>query len=439
MVRLAFWHLMVTTVTVMASLAHEIDPREFDAPEFQHDPFPMYQRLRDHHPLFRDRFHNRWMISRYEDVNAAFQDNDTYDRALYKVDGPYQFGSSHVFGPNILEYGNSDRHRWLRNIVAGQFVGQGLVSFIPFIEQIAEELLAENMNGGDVEIVSAFTNQFPIRVISNILGLPREDEDRFVGWYQALIAGLGFGGEHLARGIAARNEMWAYLEPLIEDRLAHPREDLLTRLCQAELDGVRMTMDEIKGFIALLLAAGGDTTDKAIANMWYHMLYTRPDQFEAVKADPSLWENVFAEMMRYDPVVHVQSRYTTREVEMYGRVIPERSLVILLLGAGNRDERVFANPDTFDIFRDDLHMGRENRSARYRSRKPGHLGFGVGQHFCMGYAMARQEAVIACTRMMQVMGDPRPTHADHEGIMSPAIDSGGFRSPRELWISYSGS
>ena len=420
----------------MGALANEIDPREFDSPGYQKDPFPLYKRLRDHHPLFRDRFHNRWMISRYDDVNAAFQDNESFDRALYKVDGPYVFGSSHVFGPNILEYGNSDRHRWLRNIIAGQFVGQGLVSFIPFIEKIAGELLEDCMGDGEVELVSRFSNQFPIRVISNILGLPRADEERFVGWYQALIAGLGFGGEHLARGIAARNEMWKYLEPIIEKRLMNPGDDLLSKIAIAELDGKRMSMDEVKGFIALLLAAGGDTTDKAIANMWYHMLYTRPDQFEDVKKDPSLWENVFAEMMRYDAVVHVQSRYTTREVEMHGRVIPERSLIILLLGSGNRDERVFANPDTFDIHRTDMHMGRENRSARYKDKLPGHLGFGVGQHFCMGYAMARQEAVIACTRMMEVMKNPRPKFATHEGISSPNIDSGGFRSPQELWIEF---
>ena len=420
----------------MGALANEIDPREFDSPGYQKDPFPLYKRLRDHHPLFRDRFHNRWLISRYDDVNAAFQDNESFDRALYKVDGHYEFGSSHVFGPNILEYGNSDRHRWLRNIIAGQFVGQGLVSFIPFIEKIAGELLEDCMGDGEVELVSRFSNQFPIRVISNILGLPRADEERFVGWYQALIAGLGFGGEHLARGIAARNEMWKYLEPIIEERLRNPGEDLLSKIAVAELDGQRMSMDEVKGFIALLLAAGGDTTDKAIANMWYHMLYTRPDQFEDVKKDPSLWENVFAEMMRYDAVVHVQSRYTTREVVMHNRVIPERSLVILLLGSGNRDERVFANPDTFDIHRTDMHMGRENRSARYKDKLPGHLGFGVGQHFCMGYAMARQEAVIACTRMMEVMKNPRPKFATHEGISSPNIDSGGFRSPQELWIEF---
>ncbi|MBM4382663.1 MAG: cytochrome P450 [Deltaproteobacteria bacterium] len=417
-------------------LAKAIDPREFDSAAFQRDPFPIYKRLRDDHPAYHDRFHNRWIISRYHDVVAAFQDNDGYDRAIHKPGGPYKFGAEHVFGPNILEYGNSPQHRFLRNVVAGQFVGNRLDVFIPVIEKIAGELIDKLLGRGEVELVEEFTHQFPIRVISNMLGLPRQDEDRFVGWYQALIAGLGFGGIHLARGIQARNEMWEYLTPLIEERRARPGEDLLSRIIAADQNGVRMSDAEIKGFVALLLAAGGDTTDKAIANMWFHMLYTRPDQFEDVKKDPSLWSNVFSEMMRYDPVVHMQFRRTTREIELHGKVIPERASITLYLGAGNRDERAFKAPDTFDIHRDDLHMGRENRSGKYLDGKNGHLGFGIGQHFCMGYAMARQETVIACTKLAEALKSPRPKHAQHEGIVAPSIDSGGFRSPRELWIEY---
>lgn len=424
-----------------------IDPREFDSAGFQRNPFPLYQRLRDHHPLYHDRFHNRWVISRYDDLVAVFQDNVRFDRAVYKPDGPFAFGKRHVFGPNILEYGNGARHNWLRNIVANQFVGQKLNDFLPVIEQIARELidtfsasaaadLAKGFAGGEVELVSQFSNQFPVRVISNMLGLPRADEDRFVGWYQALIAGLGFGGEHFARGIAARDEMWAYLDPIIDARTAHPGEDLVSRIVTAELRGQRLSRLEVKGFVALLLAAGGDTTDKAIANMWYHMLYTRPDQFTAVRQDPELWSNVFTEMMRFDPVVHTQGRHTTCEVELHGDVIPERASVTLYLGAGNRDERVFKGPDTFDLFRSDLHMGRELRSGRYGDGTAGHLGFGMGQHFCMGYAMARQEAVIACQRLQAAMPNARPKYATHEGITAPSIDSGGFRAPRELWILF---
>ena len=428
-------------------LKTHIDPREFDTPEFRKDPFPLYKRLRDHRPLFRDGFHGRWALTRYDDIVAVFQDNEHYDRALYRPEGPYKFGERSVFGPNILEYGNSQRHRWMRNIVADQFVGNRLQAFIPVIEMIARELLdkiaekaADDIakgfaDTGEVELVSEFTSQFPVRVISNMLGLPRHDEDTFVSWYQRLISGMG-SGQYYVDGIHARDEIWDYLEPIIEERTKNPGEDLVSRIVTAELQGKRMNVEEVKGFVALLLAAGGDTTDKAIANMWYHMLYTRPDQFEDVRRDHSLWTNVFTEMMRYDPVVHVQGRRTTCEIEMHGEVLPERAPVTLYLAAGNRDERVFKDPDTYDVFRDDLHMGRELRSGRYPDGRAGHLGFGMGQHFCMGYAMARQEAIIASTRLCEAMKNPRPRFPEHEGITGPAINEGGFRAPRELWVQF---
>ena len=413
-----------------------IDPRIFDSEEFQRDPFPIYKALRDYQPCFHDRFHNRWVISRYWDVDGVFQDNESFDRGVYEPDGPYEFGTNHVFGPNILEYGNSNEHRRLRNIVAGQFVGQKLNDFMPMIDQISGEVIDRFIDQGEVEMTTQFSSQVPIRVISNMLGLPREDEDTFVEWYQLLIAGLGFGGEHMARGIQARNDMWDYIDPMIRERSKNPGEDLLSRICVAEIDGNRVSVEEVKGFVALLLAAGGDTTDKAIANMWYHLLYTRPDQLQDVIETPELWDDCFTEMMRFDPVVHTQFRRTTREVVIHDEVIPARGGVVVYLAAGNRDERVFKDPDTFDIRREDLHMGRENRSGRYKDGKPGHLGFGIGQHFCMGYAMARQESAISCARLMERIKNVRPKFADHPGISSPSIDSGGFRSPQELWMEF---
>ena len=155
-----------------------VDPRVFDTPEYQRDPFPIYKRLRDHHPLYHDRLHNRWIVSRYDDIVAIFQDNESYDRATYKPDGPYEFGTKSVFGPNILEYGNGPRHRWMRNIVAEQFVGNRLQTFIPMIEKIAREQiercaekaaqdLAQGLTKtGEVELTTQFSSQLPVRVTS---------------------------------------------------------------------------------------------------------------------------------------------------------------------------------------------------------------------------------------------------------------------------------
>ncbi|MXY37212.1 MAG: cytochrome P450, partial [Dehalococcoidia bacterium] len=253
---------MTMEEAIKAQLALAIEPQEFDSPEYIKDPFPLYKRLRDHHPAYQDLFHNNWVVTRYDDIVSIFQNNDDFDRAEYDPKGDYEFGKKHVFGPNILEYGNSDEHRFLRNVVADQFVGNRLQTFLPFIEQIAREMMgriwaksaddiaAGFAKTGEVELVSQFTTQFPIRVISNMLGLPREDEDTFVRWYQHLIEGLGFGGEHLARGLQARNEMWDYLDPLIRRAEDAPGEDLVSRIVHAEFRGQRMNADEIKGFIA---------------------------------------------------------------------------------------------------------------------------------------------------------------------------------------------
>ncbi len=221
-----------------ATLSRSTDPREFNGPEFQKNSSDIYKGLRDDKPVLRDRFHNRRNLSRYKDIEAAFLDSQSFYRAVYDLNGPYEFGRQHIFGPNILGYGNSAQHRWMRNVVAGQ----------------------------------------------------------------------GFGGEHLARGLGARNEMWDFIDPIIGARHKAPGEYLLSRIAVGELGGKRMETVEIKGFVALLLAAGCDTTDKAIANIWYRILYTRPDVFPEVLADPELWSNVFTKMMRYDAVVHAHFR-----------------------------------------------------------------------------------------------------------------------------------
>ena len=154
-------------------LATAIDPREFDQPEFQKDPFPLYQRLRDHHPCYHDRFHNRWVISRYWDVDAVFQATEAYTRGIYDEEGPYEFGKKHVFGPNILEYGRGDHHRWLRNVIAGQFVGQKLNDFLPYIDMIAQELIDKFKEKGEVELADVLKCIRVMRLICALQGVVR--------------------------------------------------------------------------------------------------------------------------------------------------------------------------------------------------------------------------------------------------------------------------
>jgi pulcherriminic acid synthase len=218
----------------------------------------------------------------------------------------------------------------------------------------------------------------------------------------------GINGDAAARaaGIRANAEYHAYLDPLIDAHAADPKDDLLSRLSIAEVDGARMSKAEIKSFASLILVAGAETTDKAIANLWYQLL-ANPSQWEAVQRDPELLDRAFTEMMRIHPPAGGQLRRATRDVQLHDQVIRAGDLVSLSIYGANRDERVFANPDRFDPFREDLYFGRDLRSGYREGGRASHLGFGLGKHFCVGYQLARAETVIGTRLLMEVVRKPR--------------------------------
>jgi pulcherriminic acid synthase len=186
--------------------------------------------------------------------------------------------------------------------------------------------------------------------------------------------------------------------PIIADRRANPGPDLLSTLCTAEIDGVRMTDHEIKAFVSLLLAAGGETTDKALANLLLNLL-RNPEQLDAVRKDRSLIEPATAEMLRHSPPVHMIMRTPTEDIEMSGGVIPAGKTTTCLLSAANRDPRQFSDPDTFNIFREDLNMKQAFTGAA------NHTAFALGRHFCVGSMLAKTEIEIAMNQLLDAMDD----------------------------------
>jgi cytochrome P450 len=221
-----------------------------------------------------------------------------------------------------------------------------------------------------------------------------------------MMNGINGDAEARAKGVAANAEYHAYLDPLIDARAKHPQDDLLSRLSVAEVNGQRMTKQEIKSFASLILVAGAETTDKAIANLWYQLL-ANPTQWDAVQRDPELLDIAFTEMMRLHPPAAGQMRRAVRDVPIYDQVIRVGDFVNLSIYGANRDDRVFKNPDQFDLFRDDLYVGRDLRSGYHENGKAAHLGFGLGKHFCVGYQLARSETVIGTRMLMEVIRNPR--------------------------------
>ena len=352
-----------------------------------------------------------WIISRYDDVVNTFKDTDNFSAS------PNGLSIGAVFGPTLMEY-DGDDHTKLRNIVAPEFVGRGLEQLLPiierntmaliekFTEKHAKRIAETAAKDGEIDIVDDFATRLPLNVILDVLDLPQNMHEMFHEWYPAMMNGINGSPELRKAGIAANAEYHRYLDPLVEERSANPKDDLISRLCVAEVDGHRMTKDEIKSFASLLLVAGAETTDKAIANLWYQLL-ANPSQWEAVQKDPELLDRAFTEMMRVHPPASGQTRRAVRDVPMYDQVIPKDAFVNLSIYGGNRDDRVFKNPDEFDIFRDDLYFGKELRSGYHEGGKASHLGFGLGKHFCVGYQLARAESVIGTRELMKVIKNPR--------------------------------
>jgi cytochrome P450 len=395
----------------MSTTKPTIDPAIFMTAEYADNPYPTLKILRDHYPVYHNPLNDSWMVTRYDDVVNVFRDTENFSAS------PNGEGIGAVFGPTLMEYDGED-HRKLRNIVAPEFAGLKLKALLPivqqntmtlvkkFTEQHARRIAQEALKTGEIDIVDDFATRLPLNVILDVLGLPQEAHEMFHQWYPAMMNGIGGGPALRLEGQAANAEYHDYLDPLIEARSKNPGDDLLSRLAIAEVDGQRMTKQEIKSFASLILVAGAETTDKAIANLWYQLL-ANPSQWEAVQKDPDLLDRAFTEMMRIHGPAGGQTRRAINDVPMHGEVIPAGAYVQLSIYGGDRDERVFKNPDSFDIFRDDLYFGRELRSGYHEDGKASHLGFGLGAHFCVGYQLARAETVIGTQLLMEVIKNPR--------------------------------
>jgi pulcherriminic acid synthase len=354
--------------------------------------------MRENAPLIWHEAMQSYILSRYEDVERVFKDK----KSEFTTDN-YNWQLEPVHGKTILQLSGRE-HAVRRALVAPAFRGSDLQeNFLPVIERNSRELIDAFRSTGSADIVSDYATRFPVNVIADMLGLDKADHARFHGWYTAVIAFLGnLSGdpEVTAAGERTRVEFAEYMIPIIQERREKPGDDLLSRLCAAEVDGVRMSDEDIKAFCSLLLAAGGETTDKAIASILANLLM-HPEQLAAVQADRSLIPAAFAETLRYTPPVHMIMRQSATEVEVSGGIIPAGATVTCLIGSANRDERRYAEPDRFDIFRDDL------TTTSAFSAAADHLAFALGRHFCVGALLAKAEVEVGINQLLDAMPDLR--------------------------------
>lgn len=360
--------------------------------EFAANPYPSYQVMREKFPLMWHEATNSYVISRYEDVTQAFK-NEAFTTANY------DWQLEPVHGRTILQMSGRE-HSVRRALVTPAFRGAELQSkFLPVIERNSRKLIDKFRGAGSADIVSDFASHFPISVIVDMLGLDAGDHARFHQWYTSIIAFLGnlSGDEQVtADGLRTRDELAAYMIPVIQRRREQPGDDLLSALCTTEVDGTRMSDEDIKAFVSLLLAAGGETTDKAMASLFSNLLQN-PDQLEAVRQDRSLIPRAFAETLRYSPPVHMIMRQPSEDVTVSGGTIPAGSTVTCLIGAANRDPERYSDPERFNLHRDDLDADNAFSAAA------GHLAFALGRHFCVGALLAKAEIETGAGQLLDAM------------------------------------
>lgn len=427
------------------------DPRIFDSREFARNPYPYYRILRDHYPVYHDKLHNCFYLTRYDDITTAYMDDEGFNTIPKGASNP-------VLGNTQLELSGVE-HRRRRNLYGQHLVGNSLNARIPAIERLASEMIirfsgsgadtmaAENIAGRrTVELGKAFANEFPIRVVCQVLGFPEEAQDKFFYWYYSMMTGLG-GSETARQGLEARQDLEDYVAGLVVERRANPTflcdndgnsmgEDIISKLSRTQIDGDWLSVEEVTSNIALIVGGGGETTRGAILNMWY-LLLSHPEQFAAVRADPSLFQQAIHETLRHSSSIGGQPRHTSYDITMRGVTIPGGSLVNCVDFSANHDDRVFKEPERFDIFRDDLYTGKLIRNGYDAEGKHSHMAFGVGPHLCPGAWISLQESILGSEVLLKHLKNTRMNldrmPKDINGVTLAPIGGGAIR---ELWIDF---
>ena len=342
---------------------------------YRRDPYPLLARLRERTPVFHHAASGTWMLLRYDDVKRALANHEAFSSAV---------SPPGALTADWLIFSDTPRHSRLRALIMRAFTPRAVAALEPRIHERVSSLLDGAEGNDDVDFIRDIAVPLPLAVIAEMFGAPTDDLPRFRTWTDAIVAlsHTVSGGPNVDRAVngarRANEEMRTYLPSLIAERRMRARDDLLSRLIAAELDGPRLSDDEILGFFQLLLLAGHETTTNLLANSV--LLYgEHPEQLALVRAAPGLLEPAIEETLRFRSPVQTVFRYTRRAVDVGDQTIPAGAMVLLMLGAANRDPARFDRGDTFDVTRDP---------------NP-HVGFGHGIHYCIGAPLARLEARIA--------------------------------------------
>jgi cytochrome P450 len=351
----------------------EYDPYSY---ETDADPYPLYKRMRDEAPAYYNAKLDFWALTRFEDCHDALVDWQTYSSAEGTV--LELMGSPLMSASGLMIFMDPPRQTRFRNLVSKAFTPARIRALEPQIRDIACKHLDRLVGRPSFDVVAEFTAKLPMDVISTLLGIPEPDREKVRNWGNDVLHREPGNPLPTAQGLQSMASFMAYATEFIAQRRAHPSDDMMSALCEAELDGQRLDDNEVRGFLNLLATAGNETVTKLLATAFY-WLPRNPQQRRILAEDPAACATAVEEFLRFDPPSQYQGRTLTRDVELHGELMPKGARVMIVNGASGRDERRFPDPDRLDVRREfDIH-----------------LGFGYGRHICLGASLARMESRIA--------------------------------------------
>lgn len=366
-------------------------PVEFDpfSPTFFDDPYATYRRLRDEAPVYFSEEYGFYALSRYDDVVAASKDWSTFSSARGVDLDTLSTDPQYVASIRSIIMMDPPAHDRFRSLVSRVFTPKAMQAMEPMVRRVVSGYLDAIGDRDEFDVVRDLGGPFPVEIIAELLGVPEDDRQQIRHWLDAMLHRDPGEVRRTPAGNDASFALGTYFYGLTAEKRAAPGDDLTSRLVQATVDrgdGGTTGLDdaEIAGFSALIGGAGAETVTKLVANAFV-LFHRNPEQWQRVLADPSLIPAAVEEVLRYFPPSQYQGRFTTADVELHGHVIPAGNPVLLVTGAATRDERFFAEPDSFDI-----------------ARPPSHaLGFGLGVHSCLGAALARLESRVVLEAMVE--------------------------------------
>ena len=374
-----------TTTPVLEGIMDQ--PQIYDpyAYALHDDPYPVYRRLRDEFPLYYNKKHDFYAVSRYQDCMAVLRNFKVFingnSTTLEKETIPGLL-------PMLLMSDPPD-HTRLRHLMSDQFRPHNVAYLEDIVRTMARRLLAPHLAVGKIDIIQDFAAKLPMAIMCQLLGVPEKDEDMLRGWTDDIVhRDDGVSETTPINEIGTRN-LLGYFEVMIQARLAKNEviDDLVGQLMVQEAEG-KLSHIEVLGYLFILAIAGNETTTKLIGN-FSHLLWSNKGERERLLADRSLCAGAVEETLRIDGPTQMQARESAQDFELYGHVIPAGSKIAVILTSGNRDDRHYQDPDRFLV----------DRGSR------DHLGFGGGLHSCLGAALARLEGRVALEEMLDCMPD----------------------------------